>query len=391
MVFLWLLVTTPIALALRYLFHASPLWVFAAAVVAVVPLAEWIRRATEQLAERAGSAIGGLLNVTFGNMAELVLAIFVLRAGRADVVKAQITGSIIGNSLLGLGLAILAGSWRRVEQRFDRERAGLLSTLLLLSVIALLVPALFDLTERRYYAAPQAPLQDERFSLGAAVVLIAIYVGNLVFTLITHRDVFAREDARHAASHGSAEDRGAESIGWDLAAAGSEGVSTARGTGAGTWPLWRSLGVLQGGTIFIAWHAELIAGALESTARQLGLTEFFLGVTVLAVTGNAAEYIAAIYFARRDRMGLVMSITAGSSIQVALLIAPVLVLVSHFLGRPMDLVFANPLELVAVASAAFAVRAIAEDGKCNWFEGALLVGVYILLGLAFLYATPPSA
>lgn len=372
MIFLWLLVTSPIALALRYLLDVDPLWVFAAAVLAIVPLAEWIRRATEQLAERAGSAVGGLLNVTFGNVAELVLAVFVLIAGRPDVVKAQITGSIIGNTLLGLGLAVVAGSWGRSELRFDRDRAGLLSSLLLLSVIALMVPALFDYTERGLYGSPLAARQDERFSLGAAVILILIYAGNLVFTLVTHRDVFARDD-----------DAGAD------AAAGRGGAPGA-GSRPEAWPIWKSLGVLLGGTMLIAWQSELVSGALESTAQRLGLTEFFLGVTVLAVTGNAAEYIAAVYFARRGRMGLVMNITAGSSIQVALLVAPVLVLVSRFIGHPMDLVFVNPLELIAVASAAFAVRSIAEDGKCNWFEGALLLAVYLLLGLAFFYATPPT-
>jgi Ca2+:H+ antiporter len=374
MVFYWLLVTTPISLALHYLFDVDPLWVFGAAVVAIVPLAEWIRRATEQLAERAGSAIGGLLNVTFGNTAELILAVFVLLAGRPDVVKAQITGSIIGNSLLGLGLAILAGSWGRVEQRFDRERAGLLSSLLLLSLIALLVPALFDLTERSVYASPRAAHQDERFSIGAAVVLILIYLGNLVFTLVTHRDVFSREETNASGTR---------------AVDTREPAARVEHPAGDPWPLWKSIGVLLVATAFTAWQAELIAGALESTAGKLGLTEFFLGVTVLAVTGNAAEYISAIYFARRDRMGLVLNITAGSSIQVALLVAPLLVLVSRVAGQPMDLVFNNPIELVAVASAAFAVRSIAEDGKCNWFEGALLVSVYLLLGLAFFFATPP--
>src|SRR5689334_12050266 len=193
MLFIYLLILVPISLGLAY-FDAPPVWVFSTAALAIVPLAEWLRRATEQLAARVGSAIGGLLNVTFGNMAELILAIVVLSSGRTDVVKATITGSIIGNGLLGLGIAILVGSWRRTKQTFQRERAGLLASMLVLSVIALLLPALFDLTERRVFAAAQPQVSDERFSLGAAVVLIIAYVANLVYTLITHRDNFATEE-----------------------------------------------------------------------------------------------------------------------------------------------------------------------------------------------------
>lgn len=360
MVFLVLLLLVPASLALDYLTRVGPLWTFVAATLAIVPLAEWIRRATAQLARVAGPAVGGLLNVTFGNAAELILALFVLRAGHQDVVKAQITGSIIGNALLGLGLAIVVGSWGRERQTFKRERAGLLSSLLILSVIALLVPALFDYTERGLYADPDPGALDERLSLAASLVLIAVYGANLVYTLVTHRDVFAPDDG------------------------GEEKV----GEGGGAWPAWRSLSVLVAATAAIAWEAELVSRALEATARRVGLTPFFLGVVVLAVVGNAAEYIAAVYFARKDRMGLVMTITVGSTVQVALLTAPLLVLTSHFMGHPMNLVFRNPLELVAIAAAAFTVNAISQDGETTWFEGVLLLAVYVLLGIAFFYVVP---
>jgi Ca2+:H+ antiporter len=352
-----LLVLVPVSMVLGYVLHVGPLWVFATAVLAIVPLAEWVRRGTEHMAAIAGSAIGGLLNVTFGNVAELVLAMFVLMAGHPQVVKAQITGAIIGNGLLGLGLAIVAGSFGRERQRFNREHAGLLSSLLILSVIALMVPALFSYTERGMVTVPRASLLDERLSLGVSVVLILIYIANLIHTLVTHKNVFASEDEEpEAGEH---------------------------------WPLWKAMGVLLGGTVLIAVEAELVSGALEGTSRQLGLSTFFLGVVVLAIVGNAAEYISAVYFARRDRMGLVLGITLGSSIQIALLVAPVLVLVSYFLGHPMNLVFSNPLELIAVAGVAFAVNAIAHDGETNWFEGVLLLGVYAVLVLAFFFATPP--
>jgi Ca2+:H+ antiporter len=351
-----LLLVVPISLVLGYVMHAPPVCVFASALLAIVPLAEWIRRATEQMAKLAGPALGGLLNVSFGNAAELILALFVLRAGHAAVVKGQITGSIIGNGLLGLGLAILVGSWGRTKQTFDRHRAGLLSSLLILAVIALLLPAFFDYTERGIFASPDAGRLDERLSIAVSVVLIGVYVANLIYTLYTHRDVFA------IAHH----DEAAEP----------------------TWSVWTALGVLAVATAVTAVEAELVSGALEATAARLHLSTFFLGVIVLAVVGNAAEYVSAIYFARRDQMDLVVSITVGSSIQVALLVAPVVVLVSLVSGHTMNLVFSNPLELIAIAAVAFAVKAIAQDGETTWFEGLLLVAVYALLAFAFFFATP---
>lgn len=389
MIFLILLLLVPVALVLEYFVHASPLWIFGVSILAIVPLAEWVRRATEQIAKVAGSAIGGLLNVTFGNAAELILALFVLYAGHQNVVKAQITGSIIGNSLFGLGIAILVGSWGREHQTFKRERAGLLSSLLILALFALLIPALFDYTERGFYSDPNPGRLDEHLSLGASVVLILVYAGNLVYTLVTHRDVFARKDdtdsGQGSAPHGT-EDDGTKNEGKQ-----HEETKGARGNdseGESTWSLWRSLVVLFGATATIAWMAELLSGALESTADSLGLTPFFLGVVVLGIIGNAAEYIAAFYFARQDRMGLVLTIMVGSTIQVALFTAPVLVLVSYFTGHPMNLVFDNPLELVAIAAAAFTVNAIAADGETTWFEGVLLIGVYALLALAFFFVKP---
>ncbi len=359
MIFVYLLLLIPVSLALHYL-HAPPLVVFGAAALAIIPLAEWMRRATEQIAHHAGSVIGGLLNVTFGNMAELILAIIVLRTGNLHVVKATITGSIIGNSLLGLGLAIVVGSWGRTKQTFKSAHAGLLSSLLLLSLIALFIPALFDYTERGLYAASNASanLLDNRLSVGVAIVLILVYVANLVYTLRTHSDVFAYDEEE-------------------------------AGTGEqAAWSLWRSLGVLLAATVAVALEAELVSGALEATASTLGLTTFFLGIIVLPIVGNAAEYFSAIYFARQNRMGLVMSIAVGASIQVALLTAPLLVLISYALGHPMNLVFSNPLELIALAGVAFAVNSIAQDGETTWFEGILLLAVYALLALAFFFATP---
>ena len=343
----------PASLLLRYGLHAPAGWVFAVAILAILPLAESIRQATEQVAHTAGGAIGGLLNVTFGNATELIIAIFVLRSGAVEVVKAQITGSIIGNSLLGLGMAIVAGSVGRERQVFKKERAALLSSLLILCVIALLLPAVFDFTVRSQFSAAVASAKSERLSLGVAAVLIVLYLANLVYTLVTHRDIFAVRDG------------------------GEEAPAV--------WSLPFAIGVLLGSTALIALEAELVSDALAATAKSAGVSTVFLGVIVLAIVGNAAEYVSAIYFARRNRMALVMTITVGSSIQVALLTAPLLVFISFVMGRPMNLVFSNPLGMASIAAVAFAVNAIAQDGETTWFEGVLLLGIYLLLSLAFFF------
>jgi Ca2+:H+ antiporter len=357
MIFYFLLLFVPLSLYLKYMTNVSPLWIFGTAIIGIIPLADFVRKATEQLAIKAGPAIGGLLNVTFGNTAEVILALFVLTAGKTDVVKGQITGSIIGNSLLGFGLAIIIGTWDRDKLTFKRERAGRISSLLILSVIALLLPAIFDYTERGIYAAPNVGALDERLSLGVSIVLILLYIGNLFYTLFTHRDEFAINGQEQQAK----------------------------------WSWWVSVGVLTAATVFIALESQIISAGLESTASKLGLSTFFLGVVVLAIIGNAAEYVASIFYARKDDMDMVVNITVGSTIQVALLMAPLLVLISYFIGSPMNLVFVNPLELIAVFGVAFGVNAIAEDGEVTWFEGLLLIGVYAILALAFFYATPPSS
>jgi Ca2+:H+ antiporter len=359
---LWraLLLLVPISIALALIDAVPRVLVFTAAILAIVPLAEWVRNATEHVAARAGSAIGGLLNVTFGNAPELILALFVLSGGHTAVVKAQITGSLIGNSLLGLGLAIVAGSFGRERQHFNRERAGLLSSLLILVTIAVMLPALFDYTERGVLRDPNTAALDEHLSLGVAVVLIIVYVGNLIYTLVTHRDLFARASAYSEEAEPEV---------------------------AAPWPLRRAILVLAGATILTAVEAELVSNTVEATATRLGLTPFFLGVIVLAVVGNAAEYISAVYFARRGQMGLVIGITVGSTIQIGLLVAPLLVIISYLIGHPMNLVFENPIELIAIAGAAFIVNSIAQDGETTWFEGVMLLAVYLLFALAFFLVT----
>ena len=359
MLMIVLLGAAPLALALKFLVHAPALAVFIAGAVAVAVLAEWMRRATEQIAARAGSAIGGLLNVSFGSAAELILMLFVVAGGHTEVVRAQITGSIIGTSLLGLGLACLAGGVSRTRQSFSRERAGHLSSLLLIVVFALLLPAVFDRADAaRLVGAAQRRVSEQGLALGVAAVLLALYAGNLVFTLITHRDVFA---------------------------AVKEGEQA-----EAKWSLAKSLAVLVGATVGVAACADVVSSSLEAAASGLHLPLLFLGVVPLALVGTAADLFAGVSFARQDRMDLVMTILIGSTIQVGLVIAPLLVLISWVIGAPMTLVFPSLLDLLAIAAAVFIVNAIAADGKTTWFEGLLLVGVYALLAMAFFFVAPAA-
>jgi Ca2+:H+ antiporter len=349
-----LLLFIPLSLVLRYIANAPAGWVFLTSAAAITVLADWIRRATEQLARRAGSTIGSLLNVSFGNAAELMLALFILRQANIRVVQAQITGSIIGTTLLCLGISALVGGIGRTRQTFNQASASLLSTMLFLVVIAILLPAVFDLTERITTTGANISLIDERLSLGVSVVLLLIYAAGLVYTLFTHRRVFV----------GDAPSSEAE------------------------WSRSRALSVMVAGTAVIALEAELASTALEATSSQLGLSPVFMGVIVLALVGTASDLFAAVVFARQDSMGIAFSMCIGSAIQIALVVAPVLVLASWAIGQPMNLVFGSPLDLFAIASAAFIVRLIAGDGETTWFEGLLLIGVYLLFALAYYFESP---
>jgi Ca2+:H+ antiporter len=352
-VLLGALALIPFSLALEHV-GASPAWVFLASASAVAVLAEWIRRATEQLAKYAGPAVGGLLIVSFGSIAELLLALFVLAKGDSAVVQAQITGSIIGTSLFGLGLAILVGGFGREKQTFSSDKASLLSTLLILAVIALLLPAVFDYTGRLEGKANQIRITDEQLSLSASVVLLLLYCGNLCYTLVTHRGTF-EEDGSH---------------------------------GIPAWGLKTSIAVMLGSTALVALEAELVSGVLTATAVTIGVSTTFLGVIVLALVGTSADLFAACWFAHQNKIGLAINICVGSAIQIALVVAPLLVLISAIMTHPMNLVFHNPLYLFAIASTALVVSAIARDGETNWFEGLVLLGVYVLFGLGFFFTGP---
>ena len=348
----WMLLFVPVAVAAEMM-HVDPLYVFLASALAIIPLAGWMGRATEWMAEHLGSGIGGLLNATFGNAAELIIAIMALRAGLHDVVKASITGSIIGNILFVLGLAIVAGGAKRRELRFNRTAASLATTLLALSAIALVVPALFH----RLSSNAGTPV-EQTLSLEISVVLAATYVLSLFFTLHTHKHLYVGH--------------------------GDEESDTA--IGMHKVPLWKSGLILLAATTLVAIMSEFLVGAVEHTAERLGMTDVFVGVFIVAVVGNAAEHSTAVLVAMKNKMDLAVNIAVGSSLQVALLVAPTLVFVSYAFGKPLDLLFTT-FEIAAIVLSVAVVNLIASDGESNWMEGVLLLAVYTILGLAF-YTMP---
>jgi Ca2+:H+ antiporter len=347
-----LLVFVPIAAALELLFHAGPVLVFAASALAIVPLAGVMGRATEDLADRLGEGPGALLSATFGNAAELIIAILALRAGLHDLVKASITGSIIGNILLVFGFSTLVGGLKHQVQTFNRTAASLGSTMLLLSAVSLVVPAVFALV-----AAGDVRTAEREVSLEIAIVLITCYVLGLVFSLKTHRHLYAGRTPEQPA----------------------EALSERRGSS------WKPAGMLLGSTALVALMSEFLVGAAGDAARHLGMNEVFLGVILVAIIGNAAEHSTAVLMARKNRMDISINIAVGSSIQVALFVAPVLVFLSYWIGpSPMDLLFTT-LEVMAVVLAAVVMAMITQDGETNWMEGVQLLAVYIIPGIAFFF------
>ena len=375
-----LLPAIPLAVALE-LAHAPAAAIFIASAIGVIPTAAAMGRATEELADRAGPGIGGLLNVTFGNFPELIIAFFALIAGLHEVVKASIIGSVISNILLVMGASMLVGGWRRDHQYFSRRAAGAQGTMLLLATSALVMPAVFELVDGGGLPSPGEELvpgdeladgarlpgpDDERarsaapveqLSLGVAIVLLFAYVGGLWFSLKSHRDVFNPPEER------------------------DEDAEEGRG-----WSVRKAVIVLAVAGLAVGLMSEMLVGTIDETATSLGLSEFFIGVIVVAIVGNAAEHWVAVWVAAKDKMDLAVNIAIGSSAQVALFVAPVLVLLSFFFGpRPMPLVF-NGFELGGVFLAVTIGLHVVRDGESTWFEGLLLVAVYIVLGMAFFFA-----
>lgn len=338
-----LLLAIPAALAAEYLLHLTPAAVFALACLGVLPLAGYMGDATEHLSARTGPTIGGLLNATFGNAAELIIAIVALQAGYVELVKASITGSIIGNLLLILGLSLLAGGLKKSELRFNRTSAGMSATMLAAAVVGLVFPALF-------HATHSGPLRvtELRLSEGVAAVLIVTYAFSLLFSLKTHKWVVASEP--HPLD-------------------------------GPTWSVGRAVLVLTVATIGVAVMSEVLVGATRGVIATLPITETFLGLIIIPFIGNAAEHATAIMVARKGQIDLALQIAMGSSTQIALLVAPVLVFVGVLMGRNMNLVF-SPFEVMAVGLATLVTAISTLDGESHWFEGVQLLAVYAMIAVA---------
>ena len=353
--FTWLdllLLAVPVAAALRYVpaWHNDTL-LFIIAGVAIVPLAGWMGRATEQLAARSGEGIGGFLNATFGNAAELIIALMALSKGLTGVVKASIAGSIIGNLLLVLGASILAGGIRYPRQTFNQTAARSSSTSLGLAAIALLIPTIF------HYAADSRPggwsiEAEQRLSFAIVLVLFLTYFCSLFFHLFTHRALFSGSDEKKE--------------------------------NEAHWPLWQSITALAGATVLVAWLSEFLVGSIETARHSLGLTETFVGVVVVALVGNAAEHSTAVWAAWKNKMDLSLGIATGSSLQMALFVTPLLVFCSYLFGHTMTLEFSIP-EIASIVLSIWIVGQISGDGESNWLEGVQLLSVYVIIGILFFY------
>ena len=351
----WLLLAVPLAFAVRYV----PAWqnetlLFIITGIAIIPLAGWMGRATEHLGARAGQGVGGLLNATFGNAAELIIALVALSNGLIDVVKASITGSIIGNILLVLGASILAGGLRFSRQTFNQTAARIAATSLSLAAIGLIIPTVFHIAAAQTPGG-WTPQAEQNLSLAVATVLFITYILWLLFTLVTHRALFVGND------HGQENDNGSE-----------------------PWSVARAITVLAVATTLVAIMSEFLVGSVEAARESLGLTEVFVGVIVVAVIGNAAEHSTAILAALKNKMDLSLSIAIGSSLQIALFVTPVLIFASYLLGSPMNLEFSLP-EIAAVALAVWIVVEISGDGESNWLEGVQLLSVYLIIAILFFF------
>jgi Ca2+:H+ antiporter len=341
---LWLGLAGVVVSLVAHLAGAETL-TFIASVLAIIPLAGLIGTATEELAIHTGPRLGGLLNATFGNATELVIATLLIFGGEQEVVKASITGSVIGNCLAVLGLAFLLGGLRFKEQEFNAKVAGMHSASLVLALFGLLIPALY------HQASPQAGfVPDETVSTGVALVLITLYISSLVFSFVTHREL-------------------------PIAVHGPE---------IAKWSKRRAMVLLATATALVAYGSELLVESLEVASESLGISKFFIGLILVPIVGNAAEHMSAVFLAMKNKVDTAIEIAVGSSTQIALFVAPLLVIISLLVGHPMDFFFTG-FEIAVVGLSSAIVALIALDGRSNWLEGAQLVAAYVIVGLSALF------
>jgi len=347
------LVFVPISIAAEF-WHWSPSLVFITSALAILPLASWLSTATEEVAVVLGPNLGGLLNATFGNMTELIIAIAALRGGFVQVVKASLTGSIIGNLLLVMGLSMFLGGLRFKEQEFEPRVARVNASIMSLAVIAVLLPTALNLSTANI---PEKLVQN--LSVAVAIVLIIVYGSTLLFSMKTHTYLY------------------------DVGVAALEEEAEEHEVNVGLW-----VTVLLLATLAVAVESELLVGTLEEATEKLGLTELFTGVILLPIVGNAAEHATAVTVAIKNKMELSVSVAVGSSMQIALFVAPFVVILGWLIGQPMDLNF-NLFELLAVTVSILIANSISSDGKSNWLEGLLLLATYLIIGFSF-YFQPVS-
>ena len=342
--FLILLIFVPIAAIAGYV-HFAPLLIFILSALAIIPLAKFIGESTEELATHTGPSLGGLLSATFGNATELLIAIFAIRAGLLEVVKASITGSIIGNILLVLGMAMLFGGVKYKKQEFNKTAVLASASMMLLAVVALVMPAIFAQTARNVSGNV-----IEKLSVFVSVFLIIIYFANLFFIFKTHKHLYTEDVGEYEAR----------------------------------WSVKKSVIILLVATIFTAWMSEILVGSIEPVVASLGWTQLFIGVIFVAIIGNAAEHVSAITMALKNRMDLALQISVGSATQIATFVAPVLVVISLFFKNQLSLVF-NTFELAAIFLSVLIANLIVEDGESNWLEGFQLVTAYAIIAVAFFF------
>jgi len=345
-----LLVFVPVSIVLAHM-HASPTAIFLTSCLAILPLAGLMGEATENIAHHTSPGVGGLLNATFGNAAELIIAFIALKEGQHEIVKASLTGSIIGNMLVVLGLAMLIGGWKHKELQFSRIAAESSSSMMILAVVALVIPAVY--AQVTHHTQPE---HIESISFDISWVLLASYVASLFFQLKTHANLFRTEgdDAAVEIEHGH------------------------------VWSRGKSLTVLLGAAVLVGYISEFLVHAVDHAGEQMGFGKVFMGVIVVAMVGNAAEHSTAVLVALRGKMDLALNIAMGSSMQIALFVAPVLVIAGHLMGKPLGLEF-TVLEVVAVMLSVNAVSLLVHDGKTNWFEGVQLLAIYAILAVAFYF------
>jgi Ca2+:H+ antiporter len=353
----WLFVFIPITVALEHAGKVSPPVSFFSAALAIVPIAALIVQATEQLSTRTGDAVGGLLNATFGNAPELIIATVALKAGLLDMVRASLIGAILANLLLALGLSFFFGGLRYRDQKYNALAARTYSSMMLIAVISLLVPSAFS----RILAPEGTIRQEQLLNIGIAVVLLLAYGMYLLFSLKTHPGAFASVDSGDDAHH--------------------EGKQ---------WSIARAVGSLIGASVLAAWMSEILVGAAEGTGKSLGMTQTFIGIVFLAIVGGAAESGSAIAMGRKNKMDLSVGIALGSSIQIALFVAPVLVLLSYFIApQPLELSF-NRAETGSLFMGVLIGTLVCGDGESNWYKGVQLVTVYTIIALMFYFIPGPG-